>query len=178
LQAPTKYVLSAAILTGAFVPAAAAFYGTAKPFFNKTFAVTFDLGSNHQLIAGYSNVELRFYVSDEGTVFFYPASTEKTGCFANRRSPIQTQVNQSTTTSRECDGMTDMTTSRVDVLGDILTYTETQSVTSWATRRKLTVRRGYSLRFNGSSCEALRYIVEGIAMAPVSCQVADGNTAG
>jgi len=176
VRAPTKYLLSAALLIGASIPAASVSYGGANAFFNKTFVVTFDLGPNYQMIASHSNVAFRFYVSSDGTVSFDPTSTGKTGCPENNRST--TRLNQSATTSRECDGMSDTTTSHVRILGDILTYTEAQFVTSSVSRRTSSVRRGYSFRFDGRTCEAIQYIVEGIAMSPVSCQVEDGNTAG
>lgn len=175
MRAPTKYLLSAALLIGAFIPAASVSYGGANTFIDKTFVVTFDLGPNYQMIARHSNVAFRFYVSSDATVSFYSTSTEKTGCPGNNRS---TQLNQSATTSRECDGISDTTTSHVRIVGDILTYTETQFVTSSVSKKTSSVRRGYSFRVDGRTCEAMQYIIEGIAMSPVSCQVEDGNTAG
>jgi hypothetical protein len=156
-----------------FGPAASASYGGANAFFDKTFVVTFDLGLNYQLIARHSNVAFRFYVSSDGTVSFYATSAEKTGCPGNSGST--TKLGQSATTSRECDGISDTTTSHVRILGDILTYTETQFVTTSVSRRTSSVRRGYAFRFDGRTCQAIQYIVEGIQMSPVSCQVEDGN---
>jgi hypothetical protein len=178
VQSATKYLLSAALLIGALVPSAAVSYGGAAAFFNKTFVVTFDLGPNYQLIAGRSNVEFRFYVSPDGEVSFYSPSAEKAGCFVNSRST--TKANQVTTTSRVCGGVSVTTTSSVHIAGDVLTYTETQAQpgTALASRNKSAGSRAYSFRFDGRTCEALRYIVEGILMSPVSCQVDDGNTAG
>jgi hypothetical protein len=151
-------------------------YGGANAFFNKTFVVTFDLGPNYQLIAGDSNVESRFYVSSDGEVSFYPASTERTGC-SGSGGPT-TKVNQIRTTSHICDEVFVATTSSVNIDGDILTYTETRLVTSSASRNKSRTQRAYSFRFDGRTCEDLRYIVEGILMSPVSCRVEDGNTTG
>lgn len=176
VRAPTKYLLSAALLIGAFIPAASVSYGRADVFFDKTFVITFDLGPNYQMIARDSNVAFRFYVSSNGTVSFYAASTERTGCPGNNRSTAQ--LNQSATTSRECDGISDTTTSHVRIAEDVLTYTEAQFVTSSVSGKTSSVRRGYSFRFTGRTCQAIQYIVEGIAMSPVSCQVEDGDTAG
>jgi hypothetical protein len=151
-------------------------YGGANAFFNKTFVVTFDLGPNYQLIAGDSNVESRFYVSSDGEVFFHPASTEKPGCSGSDRAA--TKVNEIKTTLHTCDEVSVTTTSSVSIFGDVLTYTETRLVTSPASRNKSRTQRAYSFRFDGRNCEALRYIVEGILMSPVSCRVEDGNAAG
>jgi hypothetical protein len=174
----TKCVLAVALVFEAFVPSAAMSYSGASAFFNKTFVVTFDLGPNYQLIAGHSNVEFRFYVSSDGEVFFYSPSTEKPACSRDNRSI--TKVNQVTTTSRVCNGVSVTTTSSVNITGDVLTYTETQTqlAASPASRNKSAGSRAYSFRFDGRKCEALRYIVEGILMSPVSCLVEDGNTAG
>ena len=164
------------MLIGAVVPAASVSCAGASAFFNKTFVVTFDLGPNYQLIAGHSNVEYRFYVSSDGEVFFHPASTEKTGC-SGSGGPT-TKVNQVTTTSHTCDGVSVATTSSVSIDGNVLTYTETRQLTSQASKNKSRSQRAYSFRFDGRNCEALRYIVEGILMSPVSCRVEEGNTDG
>lgn len=176
MRAPTKYLRSAALLTGALIPAASVAYGGEDAFFNKTFIVTFDLGPNYQLIARHSNVAFRFYVSSDGTVSFYATPTDRIGCPGNGGST--TKLGQSATTSRECDGISDTTTSRVRIVENVLTYTEAQFVTSSVSRKTSSVRRGYSFRFSGRTCEAIQYIVEGIAMSPVSCQVEDGHTSG
>ena len=176
MQSAATCVLSVAILAGAIVPAATTPYGGASAFFNKTFVVTFDLGLNYQLIAGDSNVESRFYVSSDGEVFFYPDSTEKSDC-SGSGGPA-TRVNQVRTTSHICNGVSVVTTSSVNISGDVLTYTETRLVTSPSAKNTSRTQRAYSFRFDGRTCEALRYIVEGILMSPVSCSVEDGNTAG
>jgi hypothetical protein len=176
VQSATKCVSSVALLIGALIASASMSYGSANAFFNKTFVVTFDLGPNYQMIAGNSNVEARFYVSSDGEVFFYPGSTEKTGCFGS--GGPTTKVNQIKTTSHVCDEVSVATTSSVSIDGNVLTYTETRLVTSSASRNKSRTQRAYSFRFVGRKCEALRYIVEGILMSPVSCRVENGNTAG
>ena len=176
MRAATKSIVSIAMLIGAVVSAAAAPYNTASAFLNKTFVVTFDLGPNYQLIAGRSNVEVRFYVSPDGEVFFHPDSTENTGC--SEIDGSTTRVNQLATTKRVCNGVSVITTSSVNIAGDVLTYTETRLGTSPTPKNRSAGSRAYSFRFNGRTCEALRYIVEGILMSPVSCSVDDGDTAG
>lgn len=176
MRAATKSIVSIAILTGALAPATSAPYNAASAFLNKTFVVTFDLGPNYQLIAGRSNVEVRFYVSSDGEVFFHPDSTENAGCSGNSGST--TRVNQVATTSRVCNGASVTTTSSVNIGGDVLTYTETRLGPAPTPKNRSAGSRAYSFRFDGRTCEALRYIVEGILMSPVSCSVENGNTAG